>query len=374
MNKTFHEIKPVKESVTHDIMKRDGVTGVGIGYKYTGGKKTDDLSIRVYVEKKKDRIGKDEKIPSEIDGVKTDVIERKFVLQPMRVAVKEIEIQSDTGRYEPLKGGISIGPCPAVNGFIYVGTLGIIVTDNSTKNTMLLSNFHVMCIDNQWQVGDTMAQPGRVDGGNCPGDVVGTLQKAVLNDKVDCAVSSSTARKSVCEVVDIGAINGTEAASLNMPVRKRGRTTGLTYGHVDDVDLTVSVDYEDGLGTVTLHHQIGVQVDSSKSSKFGDHGDSGSVVVSDSNKVVGLHFAGSTDGTSGVANPIQDVLTALNVSLCTQGIIKSPFKEHLKDHKEWKVEIKELKEHKNEWKEHKPEWKEQKNEWKENHDVAKDFS
>ena len=95
---------------------------------------------------------------------------------------------------------------------------------------------------------------------------------------------------------------------------ERGRTTGLTYGNVDDVDLTVSIDYGDGLGTVTLHHQIGVEVDSSRSSKFGDYGDSGSVVVNDSNKVVGLHFAGSTDGTSGVANQIQEVLTALNVS------------------------------------------------------------
>ena len=223
MIKTFHEIKPVKDSVLHDIMKREGVTGVGIGYKYTGGKKTDDLSIRVYVEKKKDRIGKDEKIPSEIDGVKTDVIERKFVLQPMRVAVKEIEIQSDTGRYDPLKGGISIGPCRVVNGYIYVGTLGIKVTDNATGDAMLLSNFHVMCVDDQWHVGDTMAQPGRVDGGNCPGDVVGSLQRAVLNDKVDCAISSSTSRNSLCEVVDIGEINGTEMATLNMPVRKRGR-------------------------------------------------------------------------------------------------------------------------------------------------------
>ena len=53
-------------------------------------------------------------------------------------------------------------------------------------------------------------------------------------------------------------------------------------------------------------------------------------MVNDSNKVVGLHFAGSTDGTSGVANQIQEVLTALNVSLCSKGIPKSHFKELVK--------------------------------------------
>jgi hypothetical protein len=67
---------------------------------------------------------------------------------------------------------------------------------------------------------------------------------------------------------------------------------------------------------------------------FGDHGDSGSVVVENSRKVVGLYFAGSEDGTYGVANPIQSVLTALNVSMCV------PIK---KIEKEWGGDVEQYK-------------------------------
>jgi hypothetical protein len=79
---------------------------------------------------------------------------------------------------------------------------------------------------------------------------------------------------------------------------------------------------------------------------FGDHGDSGSVVVDANNKVVGLYFAGSSDGT-GVANPIAAVLSALNIDLC---ISKSLVKD-AKDRKLEKIERKEVKNEKIEVKE-----------------------
>ena len=61
---------------------------------------------------------------------------------------------------------------PSAGWYITVGTLGAIVNDNVTGNKMLLSNFHVMCVDTGWSVGDTMTQPSRVDGGSCPTGVV----------------------------------------------------------------------------------------------------------------------------------------------------------------------------------------------------------
>src|SRR5947209_12268673 len=128
--KTVNEIRPTKEAAEHDLLKRPGVTAVDIGYKYVGGKKTDELSIRVYVEKKKEKLPKEEAIPPVIEGIKTDVIERKYVLHPLKVPLQQIELHADTGRYDPLRGGISIGPCRAVNGSIFAGTLGVVVTDN----------------------------------------------------------------------------------------------------------------------------------------------------------------------------------------------------------------------------------------------------
>lgn len=352
--KALPEIVSIKEKAEQELLKRPGVTGVDVGYKYVGGKPTDEVAIRVHVSKKKKNLPHAEMIPAEIEGVPTDVIERTFELHAFTARKKEDEItlMADTGKYSTLKGGIGIGPCRAIGGYVYVGTLGAIVKDNATNQPMMLSNFHVMCVDTGWHVGDTMAQPSRVDGGSCPTDVVGTLQRSALTNKVDGAVALITARPHVCEVHEIGAVTGTGTATLGSAVRKRGRTTGLTYGIVDSISLTVTVDYGPGLGNKTLTNQIGIRADTTHNPKFGDHGDSGSVVVDSAGKVLGLYFAGDATGY-GVANQISDVLSALNVTLCT-GSTKSVVKDAL-DHKQLKKEIyKELvKEHKLEQKEHK---------------------
>src|SRR3954468_3073243 len=109
--KPLSEIVSVKESREDKLLKQPGVTGVDVGYKYVDGKPTEEIAIRVMVEKKKKTVPAKEKVPETIDGVKTDVIERTYFLHEAknRKPVEEIEIQSDTGTYNPLKGGISIG-------------------------------------------------------------------------------------------------------------------------------------------------------------------------------------------------------------------------------------------------------------------------
>ena len=374
---TVSEIRPIKKAAEAELLRRPGVTGVDIGYKFVAGKKTSTLSIRVYVEKK-GNVPAGKAIPETINGVKTDVIERRFELKPRMIRVLDLLPQADTGEYDPLRGGMSIGPCRAVfldeaeaacqdapgpGNYIFVGTLGAFVRDNATGAEMMLSNFHVMCLNNGWSVGDTMAQPSRVDGGTCPADVVGALQRASLGGQVDCAVASHTARGWECSILDIGAINGTAAATDGMAVRKRGRTTGLTYGVVDTVDLSVNIDYCDGLGPMTLTDQIGIEVDAAQSAQFGDGGDSGSVVVDSSNNVVGLYFAGNSDGTYGAANPIAAVLSALNVSICTAPKKFEPdiIKKHEPDIKKLEPDIKkhepDIKKHEPDIKKHEPDIK-----------------
>ncbi len=77
--KKLDEVRRVKEGVEKDLLTLPGVIGVDIGKKIVGGDKTDELAIRVYVEEKRD-VPPEEMIPAMIDGVKTDVIQRKFVL------------------------------------------------------------------------------------------------------------------------------------------------------------------------------------------------------------------------------------------------------------------------------------------------------
>src|SRR5690349_12308971 len=193
MAQVSKEIIAAKEKAEADLLKLPGVTGVDIGYKEVGGQKTGVVAIRVLVEKKKAHVPDKERVPAQIDGHPTDVIERKFELHPLfkaRKKLTDLVPEADTGTYTPLKGGISIGPVRAVGGYVYAGTLGAIVTDNVTGNHMLLSNFHVMCIDNGFHVGDLQVQPSLVDGGSNSTSVVGALARESLGGSVDCAVAS----------------------------------------------------------------------------------------------------------------------------------------------------------------------------------------
>jgi len=73
------EIRRIKEAAEAELLKLPGVTGVDIGPKIVNGKKTDLMAIRVYVKKKKD-VPQKVAVPKEVEGVPTDVIERRFVL------------------------------------------------------------------------------------------------------------------------------------------------------------------------------------------------------------------------------------------------------------------------------------------------------
>lgn len=324
------EARPVKERVEDRLLSIPGVTGVDIRRKVTKGKETEQMAIVISVKKKKPKsaLSQEELIPSEIEGIPTDVVEEEIVLHDDRVLLEEAAPMIDATAYSTLQGGISMGPCrsvylsppdvPTAGYYIFVGTLGAMVKDRTTSARMALTNFHVACVDSTWAVGDTMTQPGRVDGGSCPANQFGATVRAVLSDHVDGAVVSLDAGKtSACKIVDIGDVKGKNAASVGMAVRKRGRTSGLTYGNVTSVDQSVSINYGNGLGTHTLKNQIRLEVDTALSAVMSDHGDSGSVVVDSSNKVVGLLYAGIDPGhTVSFANPVDFVLDELNVDLC----------------------------------------------------------
>jgi hypothetical protein len=166
-----------------------------------------------------------------------------------------------------------------------------------------------------------MVQPSRVDGGPATGRF-GTLTRAVLSENVDGAVVTvDTGRPNDPSVTGVGTVAGQGLASVGMAVQKRGRTTEHTFGTVMSTDFTVSIPYGSDVGTRTLRRQIRIDPDLSRGPRFSDRGDSGSVVLDMSRNVVGLLFAGATDGSMTFANPIQAALDELNVDLVVQGLI-----------------------------------------------------
>ncbi|MEE8600620.1 hypothetical protein [Euzebya tangerina] len=323
-------IRPVKERIEDELLAREGVVGVDIAEKISDGEPTGELSIVVYVEKKKAKssLTKAQTVPAEVDGVVTDVQEMQIELQPSRELLDEADALVDTGSYTPLIGGISMGPArsvflsppdvPAPGNYTFSGTLGALVKDRATGAMMGLTNFHVACVDSGWSVGDRMTQPSRPDGGATPGDEWGQIERAVLSEEVDGAVIKLDAGQTwQAKIAEIGDVAGGMPAAVGMPVQKRGRTTEHTFGTVRSVDFTVTVDYGDGIGPRTLRRQIRIETDTARSARFSNGGDSGSVIMTNDRKIVGLLFAGSTDGTNTFANPLQSVLDELAVDLVT---------------------------------------------------------
>jgi hypothetical protein len=75
--KDVDRILAVKQSVAAKLHAIPGVHAVGVGAKVVGGKKTEELAIAVFVVKKKglNELAESERVPSEIQGIKTDVVE-----------------------------------------------------------------------------------------------------------------------------------------------------------------------------------------------------------------------------------------------------------------------------------------------------------
>lgn len=226
-------------------------------------------------------------------------------------------------RRRPLVIGCSIGHFK-----ITAGTLGCFVRDRTTGQTLILSNNHVLANENNATAGDTVIQPGRVDGGKVAFDAIGKLRSFVKLKKtgsnlVDCAVASikngikfdQRTLGSFGKLAGLGLevlLDGTE-------VRKVGRTTGETKGRVTAFELdNVVIEYD--MGNLRFDDQI--EIEGAGSNSFSDGGDSGSLIFDKDRGAVALLFAGGDQGGSNnkgltYGNSIRAVLDALKVDLVT---------------------------------------------------------
>jgi hypothetical protein len=165
----------------------------------------------------------------------------------------------------------------------------------------------------------------------CCDDRIGTLLDAHLD--VDAAViqlDPTYVAKYRAEVLDIGAIRGVHdirTEKTGYPLQKRGQTTRLTHGTLlaTDMDGDISDDDPNTPSTWKLYgrHFTGAFTIQGKGGQFGDHGDSGSAILTDNapnsnQELVGIFFGRST--TASIATPIQQILSAfpkLNLSIAT---------------------------------------------------------
>jgi len=224
---------------------------------------------------------------------------------------------SPTDRHpRPVPIGISTGnelECSA-------GTIGARVSKGG--NVYALSNNHVYALENQAPVGSEILQPGLFDTGcsYSSSNVIGSLADYVplrfdgSNNTVDAAIASTTTGNlgNATPSDGYGTPSSTTAnPSVGMAVKKYGRTTGLTDGTITGINAIVNVGYSSGVARFV--NQVIVE---SQRGPLLKSGDSGSLVVrSSGNAPVGLLFAGTQSGKLGVANDIDDVLSAFGASV-----------------------------------------------------------
>lgn len=211
-----------------------------------------------------------------------------------------IGAESFTGRRRPAKGGNSIGN-PR---WSPVGTLGIAFVSN--KKIYILSNWHVL-YGGPGRNGDPVIQQGRGDGGKAPADIIARNVRGWLDEYRDAAIAQVTGPGLVAAGTRCyGAVAGLAKAGRGRNVKKCGRTTMATAGTVKSTAATVLVSGYPG-GARRFRDQIQL-------SRMSAAGDSGSVVIdSETNKIVGLLFAGGATAT--FANKIERIFNVAGAAL-----------------------------------------------------------
>lgn len=330
-SKVVENALKIKEANARSLLNRPNVTGVDVGFKYIGGNRTEEVAIRIFVQKKQD-VSPADAIPSVIEGVKTDVIERSEIVPlVLRIPADAIPSGRAPDHVDTLLGGISIGPCREIDGGYHSGTLGVIVTKGD-NDYYALSNFHVLCVDDDWKNGD-IAQPSKAYNGTCPYDTIGEAVSGCYGDyitchgkQIDAAICTITGRGFSNKIKNIGLVEGSAAPMLGASVRKQGRTTGLTYGFIDGLGATNYTD-NDILGKrIYFKNAINIRPDTSKNDKFSDHGDSGSAIVDEENQLVGLLYGGGkSDPDVTSASDFHDVELALGITLYTGDLPPGPY-------------------------------------------------
>lgn len=326
------QARDVYSEVVPELFGRENVVACGLGYKIRGEEQTDELSLIVSVVRKMPaaELSPKDLVPKTVDGFPTDVVETGFIRAYLPYDPK--------ARHRPAAPGISIGHYR-----ITAGTFGLLVQRAGIP--YILSNNHVLANSNDAQIGDPIWQPGPLDGGSSS-DQIATLaefepldfgeqpgqcsvakrvaealnwlasltgsnhrlqsvQKTAGQNRMDAALGLVEDPSQVqAAIFDIGLPTGVGEPLLGLPIQKAGRSTGHTEGRVQQINVTVNVDYQGHTARFTDQVIAGC---------MSSPGDSGSAILDMSGRAVGLLFAGSEQVT--IFTPLQRVLDRFGVTL-----------------------------------------------------------
>ena len=304
----------VQERHSDHLFSRSGIVGIGVDLP------TEDApSIKVFVEEE-DLPG----LPRFLDELPVEVVVtgRIYALRhpcsgppsrrPDWCREPTVPVDATVRFVRPVPIGVSTG-----HPLVTAGTICCRVRDSA--DVFAMSNNHIFADTNEASLDDPVLQPGRFDGGRAPQDQIGILVdfEPVAFDGSENLIDAAIALTTLDDLDNETPSDGYGSPSSRtarprpgMRVMKYGRTTGLTRGRIDAINVTVDVHYPAGVARFV--QQILVAGD-----EFIAGGDSGSLLVVDRGKSprkpVGLLFAGNA--SFAVANPIDLVLDRFEVMI-----------------------------------------------------------
>lgn len=204
------------------------------------------------------------------------------------------------------------------------GTLGCVARTRHDNQPVVLSTWHVL-YGNGARKGDVIWSVTEADGqqtfhtlGQTLYGKIGSVRFSVEEFYIDCAVGSCASlapgfagRSLPGTAATMPSVAGHDTASVGSRVTKTGAATGITSGIIADINYSTLADAGGALHVAPK--QILVRPTDGHA-VFNAEGDSGALILDESNRAVGLLWGTNTRG-EGVACAIEPVLYALNIVL-----------------------------------------------------------
>jgi hypothetical protein len=298
-------------ATVHSLWFDPNILGFGVGPKISDGLES-DFSLIFFVRKKlpRGRLRNLVKIP------------KYLVLQSMdlRVATDVQEWGGVPIAHGPLTPGVPLGDANGNS-----GTMALGVRDRSSGAPLILSCSHVLAQCGRGHRGDDVESPPDLTADPGP-NIVGQLFRFTIIDpssqdnEVDAAVARPNDGIQLSNVIP-GRPNISGARDLTkedensvsgLGVQKFGACTGLQTGTIRNLHISTSIVYHQLSGDPSVDFVELVEYDC-----VSQEGDSGAAVLdtADPARVVGMHIAGGSDGTTSLFTHIQYVFDSMQVNM-----------------------------------------------------------
>jgi len=304
------------QKIMNELMSYPNANCVYRHKKITNNKQTDIDCLCVGVDKKiiKSELSESDIIPEMIYGIKTDILE--LPIPTINSCFGGQCVDNPQNKFRPLKSGVSA---------IIVGstacTLGAIVKDALDNSLVGLTNNH--CAGDLYDpafgffsggstntTGILALQPSPFDGGKAPQDVFGSVKRAEPSRIIGGVNIIDAAIYELNTPPDIGTINiannepplfaSNIDSYIGQTVKKNGRTTCWTEGVVFDTNATSNVRFD---SSTLVQYQNLILIRPTTQTTFLAGGDSGSVCLTNDNKILGLNFASISSFPCGFVSP-----------------------------------------------------------------------